>query len=117
MVNILEYLFSLTKKIEVLEKYVLCLFAFLIFFFAVFCFQRIIGVLFNLFLDHVLKNLGYHRPMCKSERKPLHTDTCTPDRFKACISSIVSGCTKSPSLISSLVASVSSIRPCQETAK
>lgn len=42
------------------------------------------------------------------------TDACTPDRFKAWISSTVKGWTNSPSLINSFVASVSSAQCIQE---
>jgi hypothetical protein len=82
----------------------------LVLFLTVLCLQRIVGMLLDLLLDYVLLGESL-RITCILEvgtKIQFRTEAWAPDFFSVSISSTVSGCTNSPSLISSLVASVSS---------
>lgn len=72
---------------------------------AVFCLQRIIGMLVNLFFDDILNKTWVALNFVWWMN---HTEAWTPACLNAWISSRVRGCTSSPSFIYSFVASVSS---------
>jgi hypothetical protein len=78
----------------------------LVLFFAVLCFQSVVSVLFYLLSNDFLRRTS-GRLLIKV--KICLTDADTPDFFSTSISSAVKGLTNSPSLINSLVASVSSL--------
>ena len=85
---------------------ILSLLALFIFLLTVLSFEGIIRVLFNLLLNYFL----YPKDKC-NVMTPIHTvltEAGRPAFFNASISSSVKGCTACPSLMSSLVASVSS---------
>lgn len=71
-------------------------------------------MLFYLLLYDLLQERVGHDPRDNTLER---TDAWTPDFFSISISSAVKGCTNSPSLINSLVASVSSVEYSQTNSK